>query len=117
LGVFLIGASAAYGQQDVWLGPTDGSWNTGRHWSLGAPPTASESALINNGTVVQIQPGNAVAASVTVANGSTLQAMGGTLTMSGLLTIQTGGTLEFTNGDIFDGGIHDNGSIVINKDL
>ncbi|MBV8101755.1 MAG: autotransporter domain-containing protein [Verrucomicrobia bacterium] len=115
MGLLLIGG-AAYGQQDVWQGPsTPSSWFTNGDWSLGAPPTSSENALVDNGTTVQITSGTASAASVTVGGtvgNSILETDGGTLNISGPLTIATGGEVLFSNGFLFASSITDNGSIV-----
>ena len=113
LGLFLIGAVTAYGQQDIWQGPLNGSWFTGSDWSLGAPPTASESAIINSGAIVQVPSGNAVTASLIVAG--TLDMSGGALTVNGAFTIDKGASVVFTNGVIFTNAFQDNGTIAVDN--
>ena len=118
IGLLLIGASSLYGQ-DSWQG-SSGSWFTGSDWSLGVPPNVDSSAVINNGTTVQIGPGpdgeQAFANSLTIGEttaGSTLQMLsGGVLTVSNPLVIGVGGTILFSGGTIFAPSFVDNGAII-----
>jgi len=119
LNFFLIGSSVLYAQ-DVWQGPTvDQSWFTNGNWTLGAPPTAAQSALVDNGGIAQIPalitggaaaipalPAGAVASTLTVGAtipGSTVQLLpGGVLVLTNPLIIGTEGTFRFSGGTLAD---------------
>ena len=90
--------------QDAWQGPTgaDASWFTPGNWTLGNPPTATQNALIDNGTTAVFTAGevNGTAATLsigTTVSGSTLQVRSGELDVSNVV-IGTGGTLRFSGG-------------------
>ena len=118
--LILIGSSASYAQ-DVWQGPTNGSWFTPRNWTLGSPPTFAETALVDNGTVAQIGPqvegGFATAGTLTIGAtvpGSTVQLLpGGRLEITNPLIIGAEGTLLFSGGSLVGGGnvIHNDGTV------
>ena len=118
--LILIGSSASYAQ-DVWQGPTNGSWFTPRNWTLGSPPTFAETALVDNGTVAQIGPqvegGFATAGTLTIGAtvpGSTVQLLpGGSLEITNPLIIGAEGTLLFSGGSLVGGGnvIHNDGTV------
>jgi autotransporter-associated beta strand protein len=117
LSLILIESSILYGQ-DTWLGPTNGSWFTPTNWSLGAPPTSTQTAFVTNGTISQIAATGAVATTLTIGTpGSTVQLLpGGSLSVTNVL-IDPGGTLRFsggvnTGGTLSAVGIQNNGAIL-----
>jgi autotransporter-associated beta strand protein len=113
VGLLLIGATTLFGQ-DSWQGPS-GSWFIESNWSSGVP-TSSDTAIVDNGTTVQIVDGEAFVNRLIVGgthSGSTVVVgSGGFLSMTNPLQIQNGGTF------IYDGGqTRDNGNIVDNGTL
>ena len=121
LNFLLIGSSALYAQ-DVWQGPNpDESWFTDGNWSLGLPPTAAQTAVVNNGAIAQIggeETPVALASTLTIGAtipGSTVQLLpGGLLDLTNPLIIGPNGTLRFSGGDLAGAGgvIQNNGTIV-----
>jgi autotransporter-associated beta strand protein len=119
LNVMILGSSTLHGQ-DTWQGPTtDSSWFTKGNWSLQAPPTDIDPAVIDNGTTAQIANGNAAADSLTVGGttaGSTVQFLpGGTLVVTNSVVIGAGGTLRFSGGELSTvntAQLQDNGTIL-----
>jgi autotransporter-associated beta strand protein len=99
----ILGSSTLHGQE-TWKGPTtDASWFTPGNWSLDSLPTATQSVLVDNGTTAQVGPGEAVAGSLTIGTtvtGSTLQMLGGELTVTNSVLIGPGGTLRFSGGGL-----------------
>ncbi len=123
LSLILIESSILYGQQDTWLGPNNGSWFTPTDWSLGAPPTNTETAVVTNGTTSQIAATGAVATTLTIGTlGSTVQLRsGGSLSVNNVV-IDPGGTLRFSGGVNSGGtvsalGIQNNGNILFDGNL
>jgi outer membrane autotransporter protein len=118
--LILIGSSASYAQ-DIWQGPTNGSWFTPGNWSLGTPPSIEQNALVDNGTVAQIglqvERRRATAGTLTIGAtvpGSTVQLLpGGTLDIINPLIIGADGTLLFSGGNLSGGGnvIHNDGTV------
>jgi outer membrane autotransporter protein len=106
LSLILIESSILYGQQDTWLGPNNGSWFTPTNWSLGVPPTNTETALITNGTTSQIAATGAAATTLTIGTiGSAVRMLpGGSLSVTNVV-IDPGGTLRFS------GGINSGGTV------
>jgi fibronectin-binding autotransporter adhesin len=119
LSLILIGSSGLYGQ-DVWQGgATSTDWFNEGNWSLRAPPTINETALVDNGTTAQVTGGNAVANTLTVGStvaGSTVQLVdAGTLTLTNPLIIGPGGTFRFSGGTLVGANgtpLHNNGTIL-----
>jgi hypothetical protein len=101
-----------------WTSTSSGNWNTAGDWSGGAVPTAADSVSIDVASVtVTISTGTLAAESLSTTL-STLDVIGGTLTVSGGETIggayeQSGGTLvsdalaTFNDGLAFSGGLLD----------
>ena len=134
LNAVVIGPSALHAQ-DAWQGPTtDSSWFTPGNWSLQLPPTAAQTALVDNGTTAQIGAlpsgiTSATAATLTIGAtvaGSTVQMLpGGTLTVgngTGTVVIGPGGTLRFSGGGssggtIFTSVFQDNGTMLFDGSL
>jgi autotransporter-associated beta strand protein len=105
--IVILGSSTLHGQ-DTWQGPTtDSSWFTQGNWSLQAPPTNTEAAVIDNGTTAQVtetDEGTATADTLTVGAttaGSTVQFLpGGILEVTNSVVIGPGGTLRFSGGEL-----------------
>jgi autotransporter-associated beta strand protein len=125
LSLILIGSSGLYGQENVWQGAaTSISWFTASNWSLGAPPTINQTALVNNGTtaqIAQIPEGSAEAEANTLTVGSTVAGStvqlvdAGRLTLTNPLIIGTGGTFRFSGGTLVAANgtpLHNNGTIL-----
>ncbi|HEX4201624.1 MAG TPA: hypothetical protein VHY59_08915, partial [Chthoniobacterales bacterium] len=113
--LLLIGATTLYGQ-DSWKGPS-GSWFTGSDWSSGVP-TSSDTAIVDNGTTVQIVDGEAFVNRLIVGGthfGSTVVlGLGGFLSMTNPLQIQNGGTFMYDGGQTRGNtNIVDNGTLEI----
>jgi autotransporter-associated beta strand protein len=114
-GLILTGSVAVYGQ-DSWQGPS-GSWFTGSDWSSGVP-TSNDTAIVDNGTTVQIVDGEAFVNTLIVGGthpGSTVVlGLGGLLVMTNPLQIQNGGTFIYDGGQtVGNDNIVDNGTLEI----
>ena len=111
----LLFGSPSLSAQDIWQGPS-GDWFTNSDWSLGIPPNSQQSAILDNGTTVQISQTGAVANALSIGQttaGSTLQMLPhGVLTVNTPVIIGTGGTILFSGGTIFAPGFVDNGAII-----
>ncbi len=102
LAFLLLGASTVVAQDDVWIGP-DGqsSWFTPESWKLVAPPTIEQNAIVENGTTAQVDAVGAVAATLTIDDGSTVQILPrGELTLDNPLVIGRTGTFLFSGGTV-----------------
>ncbi len=133
-GLLMIGPLTLYGQFDqIWINPGTGNWFTPGNWiaegEIAPPPTATQSALVNEGTA-QIGAADAVAGSLSVGidiltdsggapfpaaapvlGGSTVEILnGGFLTITGDETIGPNGNIIVDAG----GGIQANGTITNN---
>ncbi|ACF14528.1 Haemagluttinin repeat-containing protein [Chloroherpeton thalassium ATCC 35110] len=88
----------------TWTGAGDGvSWNEGANWE-GAVPTSSDNVIIPNGANVQLIDGsNGVCNTLTIENGGSLTVGSKTLTVTGDVDIQSGGSLS-NSGTITLGG-------------
>jgi outer membrane autotransporter protein len=120
LSLTLVGSSTLCAQ-DIWQGKT-GSWFTPANWSLGAPPTSQQNAVVDNGTTAQIPvpPEDtpfAMVATLTIGAtkaASTVRLTGGNLGSQNApvsVIIDSKGTFEFSGGFEF-GNIKDNGTIL-----
>lgn len=128
--LILIGSAASYAQEDIWQGRT-GSWFKSTNWSLGAPPTYFENALVDNGTTVKIESGSAIAVDLTIGSsvsGSTVRLFAGATLNVNTLNIGSSGTFIYSGGTLIIGqesdtasvtpqpspGIQDNGNFLFN---
>jgi autotransporter-associated beta strand protein len=115
LGLILTGSVALYGQDDIWQGPSGGSWFTSTDWSLGAPPAITQTAIIDNATTVQVADGVGYANNLLIgqtAAGSTLDMLlGGILHVTNQVVVGTGGIILFDGGTLYTPAIEDNGKI------
>ena len=83
----VLGGSAAWGVDNLWIGPNLGDWNTGANWQAGTPPNASfnQAGVIDNHTTA-----------ILTTSGATLGAgvrLGATAAGMGGLRIENGGQL------------------------
>jgi hypothetical protein len=113
--LIMIGSTAACGQDNVWQGPTNSSWFTPSNWSTGTP-TSSDAAIVNNGTVAQIDAEGAVANSLVIGQttpGSTVEMLSGsTLSVNNPLVIGPDGPLLFNGGgSVGRPSVQDNGTV------
>jgi hypothetical protein len=120
----LIGMSAAWAQ-NAWQGPAGpGDWSFPANWSLGAPPTIAQSAVVNNGNTAVILNGVAARAAVLTIGptlGSRVHLNGGDLRIGGTgnITIEPGGVLEATSSSTFgiDVGLIRNNGIMLDTGI
>jgi autotransporter-associated beta strand protein len=127
--LIFIGSAALYGQ-DIWQGPTGGSWFKSSYWSDGVP-VYFDNALVDSGTTAQIGSGTAVANILTIgttAPGSAVRLMAGATLEVASLNIGASGTFIYSGGTLIvgEGGettsiapqpqseIQDNGNFLFN---
>ena len=84
---------------DSWLTGTAGDWSTASDWVSGVVPTLITDAIINDSNAVTLD-GAAIANSLTLDNSNL--SVGGMLTLSGTLTIDSG-AIEIAIGATFTG--------------
>ena len=99
-----------------WQGTSGGNWTNAADWSGGLVPNSGDTAIINASGTYEVVISSADAAYSLVVNdaGATVAInSGGTLTLSGPLTLEAG-TVELNNGGTIVGGtIVDQGSGVL----
>ena len=109
LALALLVSSPAWGIPISWVGG-DGRWNTASNWSPGQVPTATDDVTINSAVTVTVRTpgGNAVARSLTLGSGATIDRQNGlTLAVTQGIGTSTGdATLDipFTAGSISQTG-------------
>jgi uncharacterized protein with beta-barrel porin domain len=100
-----LGEVSAFAQNDIWLGGA-GNWSNGSMWSLGSPPSGSESALIDNGNAkaspvtldVQTQANNLTIDSddsLSFNNGTNLTINGNSISNAGTIQLNSAGSLTY----------------------
>jgi hypothetical protein len=105
--VFLLFIAAPIGAQTItWINTSGGDWNVAGNWSPNQVPGATNTAVINApGTYVVTVNDTESAASLTLGGGTGVQTLqvnsggvlnesGGTLGVTGLLTVESGGSLN-----------------------
>lgn len=86
----------------VWLGTTNTDWNTASNWCGGIPTNTTDVVIPSTATNMPTVSANAVAKSVTINSGATLNGGTGNLTLSG----------NFTNNGTFN---PDTGTITVSN--
>ena len=94
-----------------WTNPAGGAWEVGGNWSNGTGPGTSDDAVIDMpGITVTHATGSHQVQSLAVNDSFNLS--GGTLTVTGDLTVQNGNLFKLSGGTLASATIHSGGTIL-----
>ncbi len=99
----LFSVQALWAQTRTWTGATSSAWSTSSNWSGGNVPGAGENVVINSGTFAPDFNTTLTINNLTIGNWgpeAPLNVNGGTLTVTGSITLNGGGRLNVAGGTL-----------------